>query len=194
LKTLECSPSAKVQSAKAANLDISQKKSTTSQAPKQDPEAPLPLRALLTRPVLVSVSSYAMLALLDMAAMALIPLVWATPVDLGGLNLNPASIGLWMSGYGCLNGVVQFTLFPRVVARLGPGRVFFTSVAVYVLIYTMFPFENLAARARSATVWLLVVLQLASICVTDMGFSEFCLLRGFASLLTRSVQTRCSCS
>ncbi|KAI9453853.1 MFS general substrate transporter [Lactarius psammicola] len=171
LKTLECSPSTKVQSTNA-NLDISQKKKGTSQVPKQDPEMPLPLRALLTRPVLVSVSSYAMLALLDMAAMALIPLVWATPVELGGLNLNPASIGLWMSGYGCLNGIVQFTLFPRVVARLGPGRVFLTSVAAYVLIYTMFPFENLAARARSATVWLLVVLQLASICITDMGFNS----------------------
>jgi hypothetical protein len=43
----------------------------------------------------------------------------------------------------------------------------------------MFPFENLAARyaahggGTKTTVWLLVVLQLASICITDMGFSEF---------------------
>ncbi|KAH9036947.1 hypothetical protein EDB85DRAFT_2142737 [Lactarius pseudohatsudake] len=138
-----------------------------------DPEGPLPLRALLaSRPVLVSVSSYAMLALLDMAAMALIPLVWATPVEFGGLNLNPTTIGLWMSAYGCLNGLVQFTLFPRVVARLGPGRVFLTSIAAYVVIYTMFPFENLAARAKSTAVWLLVVLQLASICITNMGFNS----------------------
>lgn len=175
-ETLECSPSASVQPAMAKRRDnnISQKKSSssTSEAPKQDPGQPLPLRALLTRPVLVSVSSYAMLALLDMAAMALVPLVWSTPVELGGLDLSPASIGLWMSGYGCLNAVVQFTLFPRVVARLGPGRVFLTSIAVYVLIYTMFPLENLAARAKSAAVWLLVVLQLASICVTDMGFNS----------------------
>ena len=175
MKTLECSPSTRAQPAKA-NLDISQKKST-SEVPKQD--QPLPLRALLTRPVLVSVSSYAMIALLDMAAMALIPLVWSTPVELGGLNLSPASIGLWLSSYGCLNGVVQFTLFPRVVARLGPGRVILTSVAAYVLIYSMFPLENLAARARSTSVWLLVMLQLASICITDMGFSELSVsLRG----------------
>ena len=93
-----------------------------------------------------------MLALLDMAAMALIPLVWSTPVELGGLDLSPASIGLWMSAYGCLNGVVQFTMFPRVVARLGPGRVFLASITAYVLIYTTFPFENLAARARSSFV------------------------------------------
>ncbi|KAH9036949.1 MFS general substrate transporter [Lactarius pseudohatsudake] len=161
-ETLDRNPTAKVQSAKADLDIISQKK-----------KGPLPLRALLTsRPVLVSVSSYAMLALLDMAAMALIPLVWATPVEFGGLNLNPTTIGLWMSAYGCLNGLVQFTLFPRVVARLGPGRVFLTSIAAYVVIYTMFPFENLAARAKSTAVWLLVVLQLASICITDMGFNS----------------------
>lgn len=136
-----------------------------------------------------------MLALLDMAAMALIPLVWSTPVALGGLDLSPASIGLWMSGYGCLNAVVQFTMFPRVVARLGPGRVFLTSIAAYVLIYTMFPFENLAARARSSAVWFLVVLQLASICITDMGFSEPLSLRWVRFVANAGLfQTRCSCS
>ena len=175
LKTLEGNPSTR------ANVDISQKKSTGEDL-KQD--QPLPLRALLTRPVLLSVSNYAMIALLDMAAIALIPLVWSTPVELGGLALSPASIGLWLSGYGCLNGVIQFTMFPRVVGRLGPGRVILTSVAAYVIIYTMFPFQNLAARARSATVWLLIVLQLASICITDMGFSEFGILPQFAASLT----------
>jgi hypothetical protein len=128
---------------------------------------------------MISITNYAMLALLDMSAMALIPLVWSTPIELGGLNLSPASIGLWLSAYGCLNGVLQFVLFPRIVGRLGPGRVILTSMAAFVIIYTMFPFENLAARyaahggGTKATVWLLVSLQLASICITDMGFSEF---------------------
>ena len=136
---------------------------------------------LLTKPVIISISNYAMLALLDMSAMVLIPLVWSTPIELGGLNLSPASIGLWLSAYGCLNGVLQFALFPRVVGRLGPGRVVLVSIIAYVIIYAMFSFENLAARhaisahgvGTSATVWLFVVLQLASICFTDMGFSEF---------------------
>ncbi|KAI9434846.1 hypothetical protein H4582DRAFT_2080517 [Lactarius indigo] len=119
---------AKVQSAKT-DLDIvSQKKSVG--VPKQDPEGSLLLRALITKPVLVSVSSYVVLALLDMAAMALIPLVWPTLIEFGGLNLNPASICLWMSRYGCLNSFVQFILIPRIVARLGPGCqcIFLTSI------------------------------------------------------------------
>jgi hypothetical protein len=129
---------------------------------------------------MISISNYAMLALLDMSAMALVPLVWSTPIDMGGLSFSPATIGLWLSGYGCLNGVIQFVFFPRVVGRLGPGRVVLTSVALYVIIYSMFPFENLAARlalsggdAASVAVWPLVVLQLVAICITDMGFSEF---------------------
>ncbi len=145
----------------------------------KDDGKPVPLHLLLTKPVVISIANYAMLALLDMSAMALVPLVWSTPIELGGLNFSPKSIGLWLSGYGCLNGVLQFVFFPRVVGRLGPGRVVFTSVAMYVIIYSMFPFENLAAHyalhgsGKNAIVWLLVVLQLASICITDMGFSEF---------------------
>jgi hypothetical protein len=129
---------------------------------------------------MISIANYGMLALLDMSAMALVPLVWSTPIELGGLDLSPASIGLWLSGYGCLNAVLQFVFFPSVVGRLGPGRVVLVSIAVYIIIYTMFPFENLAARHAAAshggtnmTLWVLVVLQLAAICITDMGFSEF---------------------
>jgi len=130
---------------------------------------------LLTKPVMVSISNYGMLALLDMSAMVLIPLVWSTPIELGGLNLRPASIGLWLSAYGCLNGVLQFTLFPSIVGRFGPGRVVLASIVAYVIIYTMFSFENLAARhggGTSAAVWLFVIVQLASICITDMGFNS----------------------
>jgi hypothetical protein len=128
---------------------------------------------------MISISNYAMLALLDMSAMALVPLVWSTPIEMGGLNFSPASIGLWLSGYGFLNGIIQFFFFPRVVGRLGPGRVVLTSVAGFVIIYSMFPLENLAARyavrggGTNAAVWPLVMFHLASICVTDMGFSEY---------------------
>jgi hypothetical protein len=142
---------------------------TGCEEPQKDTGKPLPLVSLLTKPVMLSISNYAMLALLDMSAMALVPLVWSMPIDLGGLILSPASIGMWLSAYGCLNGILQFVFFPRVVL---------TSMATYVIIYTMFPFENLAGRYTSrghdgpnATIWLLVLLQLLSICITDMRFS-----------------------
>ncbi|KAI0260280.1 major facilitator superfamily domain-containing protein [Gloeopeniophorella convolvens] len=146
--------------------------------PQKDAEKPLPLRLLLTRPVVISVANYGMLALLDIAVAALSPLIWSTPVSLGGLGLSPAAIGLCMACWGVMNGVFQFTCFPRIVGRLGPRRVFLTSIAAFVPIYIMFPLENAALRRAEGGVgapwapWMFVVLQLCAIVIADMGFSS----------------------
>ncbi|KAH9039468.1 MFS general substrate transporter [Lactarius deliciosus] len=143
--------------------------------PPKGPEKPPPLRSVLTRPVLISISSYAMLSLLVTAAHALIPLVWSTSVEFGGLGLSPASIGLWMSGYGWINGIVQYVLFPRFVSRFGPRSVFLTSVSMCALIYAIFPFENLALRHASGGSKVaerpLIMLQLLSVGFAEMGYS-----------------------
>lgn len=146
----------------------------TSSRHEEHTEQPLPLRSLLTRPVVISITNYGTLALLEVAASVLLPLVWSTAIDLGGLGLSPASIGLWMSAYGCVSAVSQFAFFPRVVARFGPGRVVFASAGAFGLIYALFPFENLLARSMVsvAAVWPLIVLQLVSMAVSDMGFSK----------------------
>jgi len=146
----------------------------TSSQHEEPPERLIPLRSLLTRPVVVSIGNYGSLALLEIAASVLLPLVWSTAIDLGGLGLTPASIGLWMSAYGCMSAVFQFAFFPRVVASFGPGRIVFASAGAFGLIYALFPFENMLARgtATVAAVWPLIVLQLIYKSVTDMGFSS----------------------
>ncbi len=112
-----------------------------------------------------------------MIAGALIPLVWSTPVEFGGLGMSPASIGLWMAGYGFLNGIFQFVAFPRIVGRFGPRRVFIASILCFFPVYIMFPFENLALRhsgsGLSAAAGLLIVLQLSALSFADMGFGKF---------------------
>ena len=139
-------------------------------------EKPVALRDLLTRPVVISVANYGLIGLLEMIAGVLIPLVWSTPVEFGGLSMTPASIGLWMAGYGFLNGIFQFVAFPHIVERFGPRRVFIVSIAAFAPMYLMFLFENLTLRyvcgGASLTV-MLIVFQLSSICISDMGFSEF---------------------
>jgi hypothetical protein len=145
--------------------------------PVKDTEKPLALRALLTRPVVVSVANYCVIGLQDVIAEAVIPLVWSTSVEFGGLAMNPASIGLWLAGYGFLNGIFQFVAFPRFIGRFGPRRVFIASVLSFIPVYIMFPFENLALRHSSRGLNLaaasLIVLQLSAISFADMGFSEF---------------------
>ena len=91
-----------------SNSDIPQGEADDSLDPDRTPneaDKPLSLRSVLTKPVIITVANYAMLALLDSAVMSYIPLVWSTPVEYGGLNLNPASIGLWLSLYEGMNGI-----------------------------------------------------------------------------------------
>ena len=133
--------------------------------PVQDAEERLPLRALLIRPIVVSVANCGVIALLDMSAGTLISLVWSTPVEFGGLSMSPASVGLWTGGYGCMNCIVQFVTFPGFVKRFGPRSVVIASILCYFPIFIMFPFENLALRDSSnglnLAVALLMVLQLS---------------------------------
>ncbi|KAH9963061.1 major facilitator superfamily domain-containing protein [Russula compacta] len=142
--------------------------------PLKDEKSPS-LRSLLTRPVVISVANYGLIGLLEMMAGVLIPLVWSTPVELGGLSMTPASIGVWMAGYGFLNGLYQFVIFPLIIDRFGPRRVFIVSIASFAPMYLLLFFENMtlryAGRAGSATI-VLIVLQLSSMAIADMGFGS----------------------
>lgn len=162
------------------NSDIPEEEAGDSQdldVPPNESDKPLPLRSVLTKPVVVTVVNHAMFALLNVVAVTYIPLVWSTPVEYGGLNLSPASIGLWLSVYGCINGFFQFIFFPHFIRRFGPRHVFISSIVACAVIYTIFPFENLALRVAvggrsSLVVWLLVALQLSSLCVSEMGYGK----------------------
>ena len=132
--------------------------------PAHNREEPVSLRALLTRPVVVSVVNYGVIALLDMTAGILISLIWSTPVEFGGLSMSPASVGLWTAGYGIMNCIFQFVAFPGFVKRFGARS---ASILCYFPIFIVFPFENLAlrgsiSRSLNPSAELLMVLQLSA--------------------------------
>ena len=145
--------------------------------PARDTEGPLPLRAVLTRPVVVSVANYGMISLLEIITGTLLPLVWSTSVELGGLSMSPVSIGLWTTGSGIMNCIFQVVAFPPIVRRFGPRRVFISCIVLTVPVYILFPFENLAIRhsgtGLNTTAVLLIVLQLLMMAFSIMGFGEF---------------------
>ncbi|KAL6298395.1 MFS general substrate transporter [Sparassis latifolia] len=139
------------------------------------PEAftkPATLRSLMVRPVLLSVANYGCLALLDIAYRAIQPLFFSTPIEYGGLGLNPAAIGLILGAFGLMNGSFQALFFSRVVHRWGPKRVLMTGMASFVPIFAIFPVINLLARTRGTTplIWCVVALQLAISVVMDMTY------------------------
>ena len=145
-------------------------------APLKDVEKPPPLRSLLTRPVLITLVNYAMLSFLDVASESLIPLMWSTPVESGGLSFSPVSIGFWMSVYGCMSGIFQFAVFSRIVGHFGLRSVFVASTALCILIFAAFPLENLVLRHATGglnlTIWLLILLQLGLLGIHKIGFGK----------------------
>lgn len=175
-ETLDLRPSEKLQLARD-NADTSQGEAGGGPDLAMTPiesDKPLPLRSVLTRPIVISIANYAMLALLCAIVESYTPLVWSTPIKYGGLSLSPASIGLWLSMYGGMNGIFQLFFFPRFVGRFGSRLVFVFSIISCALNYILFPFENLAAVAGGGPnhiiVCLLIVLQMSCLCFFDMGY------------------------
>ena len=142
----------------------------------KDTQKPPPLRSLLTRPVLVSIANYGMLTFLEMASMTLIPLIWSTSVEFGGLGLSSVSIGLCLSVYGCIDGIFQFAVFPYVVRRFGLRSAFITCVASCAVMIIMFPMENFLLRrpigCSAVALWPLIFIQLLSYSILRMGFCK----------------------
>ena len=165
----------------AMNSDIHQESTDVGNASLKDMKKPSPLTALLTRPVLITIANYAMLSFIEMSAMTLLPLIWSTPVELGGLNFSPASIGLWMSVSGCMDGIFQFVVFPRAVGHFGIRRVFVSSIAMAAVIFSMFPLENLVTRHTTggpgAMIGLLILLHFLSVSILGMGSGKILLCK-----------------
>lgn len=136
-------------------------------------EAPVPLRGLLTRPVLLSVSSYGLLAALEMAYLALLPVFYSSAIEYGGLGLPPSAIGIILGVFGLTNGVFQALFFSRIVLRLGVKRLLMTAMAAFVPLFAMFPLIHFMARqwGTSPVVWVAIALQIAVAIVMDMAYS-----------------------
>ncbi|KAL7279051.1 hypothetical protein ACG7TL_006886 [Trametes sanguinea] len=126
-----------------------------------DESRPLPLRRLLVPRVIIAAGNYAFLAIVDITLRAIQPVFYSTPVALGGLGLEPQTIGMILSLYGVTNGIVQIFLFGRIHDRFGTKRVYLTGIASVLPVFALFPFINELARLEglSTTVWALVLGQ-----------------------------------
>jgi hypothetical protein len=135
-----------------------------------DAEKPYPLRQLMTRRVLLAVTNYATLSLVDICYRATQPLFFSTPISSGGLGLDPPSIGKILACFGILNGIFQVTCFARAHALCGTKRLFVTGLCCAVPVFALFPVMNTIARAYGLglAVYSAVALQI----VFSLGLSS----------------------
>ncbi|OJA20736.1 hypothetical protein AZE42_12513, partial [Rhizopogon vesiculosus] len=141
----------------------------------RDDSKPLPLRALLTSHVLIAMLNYATLALLDIALRSLIPVFYATPVDLGGLGLDPLRIGNILAVFGIFNGLLQVFFFAWLHDRFGTKVLYTCGIAVSVPTIIAFPMINALCLTHGigVTVWFAVGLQLTISIPLIMGYGWF---------------------
>ncbi|KAI0327954.1 MFS general substrate transporter [Cubamyces sp. BRFM 1775] len=156
--------------------------------PDEHDEAPPPLSKVLTRRVLLSISNYAVLAIVEIAYLALQPLFLATPIELGGLGLPPPTIGIILGTFGVLNGFFQAMFFATLMDRWGPKRLFQQGLLAFVPLYLLFPIMSWYAKAHGITpvIWGLVLLQQILLVVMDLAFGAI-----FIFISSSAANNRC---
>ncbi|KAJ7062691.1 major facilitator superfamily multidrug-resistance, DHA1 sub-family [Mycena amicta] len=143
-------------------------------ATKAKADARLPVRALLTRPVLIALVNNAFLSFCEMCYASLLPIMYATPIELGGLGLDPHSIGLLMGSVGIVNAVIQATLGGRTIRYFGARTMFTTGFVAIMMSLLFYPVLNLLARRSGAVtglVWLAIAGQLSCSVFVYFAFS-----------------------
>ena len=145
---------------------------------------PLPLRKILTYPVVLSVSNYVTLAFLEIMFTSLVPLFMAMPIELGGLGFTPMVIGSLLGLVGAYTGVFQALFFAKLVHRFGPRGLFIVGMLTFCVYSIIYPVINIVARRTGVTwaVWSLLFIPLFLYPIKDMCYSEYRFLRGIRIL------------
>lgn len=134
------------------------------------PAPSAPLQTLMVRPVILAVSNYGVLALLDISFQALLPIFLA-----GSLSMDPSTIGLILGSMGLFNGIVQVIFFVPLHRRFGTRFILTGGILSFALIFALFPIISFC-YARNGNqigldIWALIALQGALCPVENMAFN-----------------------
>lgn len=146
---------------------------TTQRAKADGDPKPLPLRSLMIPRVIIAAGNYATLSLFDIAFRAVQPVFFATPIELGGLGLDPLRIGNILAIYGVINGLFQVIFFADLHDRFGSKTIFSVSMAAGIPMIITLPILNALARVQglSPMVWAIVGLQLAFSVIVNLAYA-----------------------
>jgi hypothetical protein len=95
--------------------------------------------SFLTRELLFIYLNHAVLSFLDMGYFVLLPLFYSTSITLGGLGLDPFTIGLTIGTFGCINATIQANLLGRLIRKYGARKVYIASCPSLFTCFTLYP-------------------------------------------------------
>ncbi|KAI0366294.1 MFS general substrate transporter [Pilatotrama ljubarskyi] len=120
------------------------------------------LRSILVPRVLYPILNYGFVALIDQAAAVLVPLMYSTSIDLGGLGFDPFTIGVIQGVGGFVGGFIQIFTFPYMHRKFGSKKLYICSYSMYIVIFALFPLNSFVTKRAGevgVATWALVVLQ-----------------------------------
>ena len=143
-------------------------------------ENPSSFRELLTAPVLIAAGSYASFAILEISFRTMFPVYLATPMEMGGLGLDPPVMGTILAAVGISASTFQLLLFPPLYNRLGGKNIFLIAISLFFPIAALFPIVSRVGQEHGLNnfVWLLIGIQ-----ILLFAFANFALCKPFNSLL-----------
>ncbi|KDR78804.1 hypothetical protein GALMADRAFT_224047 [Galerina marginata CBS 339.88] len=104
------------------------------------------LRAAFTRPVLKVLLNIAFLTFCDMCHYVLVPLMYSTPVEYGGLGLDPFRIGVALGAFGFITSLVQAKVLGGLIRKYGSRTVYRASFPCLLGCFAMYPILKLLAQ------------------------------------------------
>ncbi|KAF4614202.1 hypothetical protein D9613_007949 [Agrocybe pediades] len=97
------------------------------------------INIIFSRPVLMTLINHMCLTFSDMCHSALLPLMYSTPIEYGGLGFDPFHIGIALGAFGLVNSIVQVNTLGPVIRKFGPRTVYRVSFSFLVGIFAMYP-------------------------------------------------------
>ncbi|KAJ7176132.1 MFS general substrate transporter [Mycena crocata] len=133
----------------------------------------VPLRDLMTPTVVIAVLNHGMLALCDMGYLVLLPLVYATPISLGGVGLKPHDIGFILGISGVCNAFIQIFFAGRIIRYFGPRGIFIGAFCGFIVAFSLYPLLSILAKRSGGVdgaVFLVIACQLSCSILTTLSF------------------------
>jgi ABC-type anion transport system duplicated permease subunit len=136
------------------------------------PSKSLPLRAVLTPKVVTVSANSGVVTLFVVGIGKLQQIFYATPIELGGVSLDPPRIGFIFATSAFADGIFQLLFYARLHDRLGARVIYMAGLCSGIPVIILFPVINALTRAHgmSFIVWFAIGVQRALIMIMDMCF------------------------
>ncbi|KAF8634151.1 hypothetical protein AX15_001051 [Amanita polypyramis BW_CC] len=144
----------------------------SGEAAKDNPKPPS-FREIMTPRVLVVLTNQGFLTFCDMCIQVLLPLMWSTSVEHGGLGFTPYTIGLTMGAYGVINAFIQVNFLSKVLKYFGPRRVFITAFSTFFISLVCFLLEGYLARQTGGVDWRVWTTIVVHLMVDSMRYAAY---------------------